>query len=86
MTTPDFSAAHAVLQAEVAADRLAGVSAATMRHGELIDSFCTGLADRDAGQALRPDHIHRAFSNTKLFTRCWCCCWPTRAGWRWTTR
>ena len=68
MTAPDFSAAHAVLQAEVAADRLAGVSAATMRHGELIDSFCTGLADREAGQALRPDHIHRAFSNTKLFS------------------
>ena len=68
LTAPDFSAAHAVLQAEVAADRLAGVSAATMRHGELIDTFCTGLADREAGQALRPDHIHRAFSNTKLFT------------------
>jgi len=68
MTAPDFSAAHAVLQAEVAADRLAGVSAATMRHGALIDSFCTGLADREIGEALRPDHIHRAFSNTKLFT------------------
>lgn len=68
MTAPDFSAAHAVLQAEVAADRLAGVSAATMRHGQLIDQFCTGLADREVGEALRPDHIHRAFSNTKLFT------------------
>ncbi len=68
MTAPDFSAAHGVLQAEVAADRLAGVSAATMRHGVLIDEFCTGLADREAGEALRPDHIHRAFSNTKLFT------------------
>ena len=68
MTVPDFSAAHAVLQAEVAADRLAGVSAATLRHGELIDTFCTGLADRESGEVLRPDHIHRAFSNTKLFT------------------
>lgn len=68
MTTPDFSAAHAVLQAEVAADRLAGVSAATMRHGELIATFCAGQADRESGEALRPDHIHRAFSNTKLFT------------------
>ena len=44
------------------------VSCATLRHGELIDSFCTGLADIEAGIALRPDHIHRAFSNTKLFT------------------
>ena len=68
MTAPDFSAAHAVLQAEVAADRLAGVSAATLRHGELIATFCAGLADRESGEALRPDHIHRAFSNTKLFT------------------
>lgn len=64
----DFSAAHALLQAEVDARRLAGVSCATLRHGELIDSFCTGLADIEAGTPLRPDHIHRAFSNTKLFT------------------
>jgi CubicO group peptidase (beta-lactamase class C family) len=64
----DFAAAHAVLQGEVDARRLAGVSAATLRHGRLIDSFCTGLADIERGEALRPDHIHRAFSNTKLFT------------------
>jgi len=64
----DFSAAHAVLQAEVDQQRLAGVSAALMRDGELIDSFCTGLADVERGEPLRPDHIHRAFSNTKLFT------------------
>ncbi len=68
MSASAFSAAHAVLQAEVDANRLAGVSCATLRHGELIDSFCTGLADINAGTALRPDHIHRAFSNTKLFT------------------
>jgi CubicO group peptidase (beta-lactamase class C family) len=64
----DFSAAHAVLQAEVDQQRLAGVSAALMRGGELIDSFCTGLADVERGEPLRPDHIHRAFSNTKLVT------------------
>ena len=68
VAAPDFSAAHAVLQAEVDAQRLAGVSAATMRHGVLIGSFCSGLADIERGEALRPDHIHRAFSNTKLFT------------------
>ena len=67
-TTPDFSAAHAVLQREVTAQRLAGASAATMRHGRLIDSVCLGLADIEREEALRPDHIHRAFSNTKLFT------------------
>ena len=63
-----MNAAHAVLQGEVEARRLAGVSCATLRHGELIDSFCTGHADLEAGALLRPDHIHRAFSNTKLFT------------------
>ena len=50
------------------AQRLASVSAATMRHGELIDSFCTGLANIEGGETLRSDHIYRAFSNTKLFT------------------
>ena len=64
---PDFSAAHAVLQREVDQQRLPGVSAATLRDGELVDLFCTGLADIEAGTRLRPDHIHRAFSNTKLF-------------------
>ncbi len=68
MRAPDFGPAHAVLRREVAAQRLAGVSAATMQHGVLIDSFCTGLADIENQQLLRPDHIHRAFSNTKLFT------------------
>ena len=68
MSGLDFSAAHAVLQAEVDQQRLAGVSAALMRGGELIDSFCTGLADVERGEPLRPDHIHRAFSNTKLVT------------------
>ena len=63
----DLSAAHAVLQREVDAGRLAGVSAATLQHGELVGLFCSGLADLEAGTPLRPDHIHRAFSNTKLF-------------------
>ena len=63
-----FAAAHAVLQREVDQQRLAGVSAAVMRHGELIDEICIGQADLEAGTALRLDHIHRAFSNTKLIT------------------
>jgi len=67
-TGPDFAAAHAVLQAEVDADRLAGVSAATLYRGERVDQFCSGLADQRTREPLRPDHIHRAFSNTKLIT------------------
>ena len=68
LNNPDFSAAHAVLQREVDARRLAGVSAAVLRHGTLIDHFCSGRADLQSGELLRPDHIHRAFSNSKLIT------------------
>lgn len=66
--TFDFSAAQAILQHEVDAQRLAGVSAAVLHNGGLIGSFCTGVADIGSGQPLRADHIHRAFSNTKLIT------------------
>ena len=61
-----WAAAQAVLQREVDQHRLAGVSAAVMRQGELIDEVCIGQADLEAGTPLRLDHIHRAFSNTKL--------------------
>lgn len=64
----DFSPAHAALQAHVDARRLPGVSAVVSVHGEVVDSFCTGFADLEARLPLRPDHIHRAFSNTKLLT------------------
>ena len=64
----NFSAAHAVLQRHVDAQLLSGVSAAVLRNGALIDSFCIGKADLQTGEDLRPDHIHRAFSNTKLMT------------------
>ena len=65
---PDFSAAFAVLQAEVKAGRLAGVSAAVQLNGETVGQLCCGLADLATTQPLRHDHIHRAFSNTKLIT------------------
>lgn len=64
----DFSPAHAVLQAHVDAERLSGVSAVVTLNGEVVDEFRTGFADIEARVLLRPDHIHRAFSNTKLLT------------------
>ena len=64
----DFSQAHAALQREIDQQRLAGVSAALLKNGELIDSFCSGMADLESGELMRADHIHRAFSNTKLIT------------------
>lgn len=70
MTTQkiDFTAAHSVLQNAIDGQLLAGVSAAVMYNGEVIDTFCGGLADQESAEALRPDHLHRAFSNTKIIT------------------
>ena len=70
MTTKkvDFTAAHAVLQNAIDGQLLAGVSAAVMFNGEVIDTFCAGKADQESAESLRPDHLHRAFSNTKIIT------------------
>jgi CubicO group peptidase (beta-lactamase class C family) len=65
---PDFSGAHAVLQSAVDTQLLPGASAVIWRNGEVIADFCTGHADIESGELLRRDHIHRAFSNTKLLT------------------
>jgi CubicO group peptidase (beta-lactamase class C family) len=66
--TYNFSVAHATLQRHVDSLLLPGVSTAIIKDGQLIDSFCTGFADIERGEALRPDHIHRAYSCTKLMT------------------
>jgi CubicO group peptidase (beta-lactamase class C family) len=66
--TYNFSVAHATLQRHVDSPLLPGVSTAIIKDGQLIDSFCTGFADIERGEALRPDHIHRAYSCTKLMT------------------
>lgn len=64
----DFSAAHAALQRLIDSPILPGVSTAIVKKGQLIDSFCTGFANIESGEALRSDHIHRAYSCTKLMT------------------
>ncbi len=68
MTDTRFAAAHEVLRRHHAAGRLAGVSTLVCSGHEVVDRFCLGHADIEAGTPLRPDHIHRAFSNTKLVT------------------
>jgi CubicO group peptidase (beta-lactamase class C family) len=70
LSRPDFRAVHAALQAQVDGRWLPGVSSVVLRHGEVVDEFCTGHADLERGQRLRADHIFRAFSNTKLVTSC----------------
>ena len=67
-SAPDFADAHAVLQSAIDAELLPGASAVVWRNGVVIADFCTGHADIERGELLRADHIHRAFSNTKLLT------------------
>lgn len=70
MPQENFHALHAALQSQVNRQFLAGVSTALLRGHEVVDRFCCGHADIEAGIALREDHIHRVFSNTKLVTSC----------------
>lgn len=68
--TPDFSAARTAMQRYVDQEIVPGVSWAVLRGREVVDQQCVGFADREAKTALRPDHIFRAFSNTKIFVTC----------------
>jgi CubicO group peptidase (beta-lactamase class C family) len=68
--TGDFSAVRAAMQRYVDQEIIAGVSWAVLRGRDVVDQQCVGLADREAKLALRPDHIFRAFSNTKIIVTC----------------
>ncbi|TPQ30875.1 penicillin-binding protein [Bradyrhizobium guangdongense] len=62
----DFSAVRTAMQRYVDQEIIPGVSWAVLRGRDVVDQQCVGFADREAKVALRPDHIFRAFSNTKL--------------------
>lgn len=62
----DFSAVRTAMQRYVDQEIIPGVSWAVLRGREVVDQQCVGFADREAKVALRPDHIFRAFSNTKI--------------------
>ena len=66
----NFADVRAAMQRYVDQDILAGVSWTVLRGGALLDQQCVGWADREAGTALRSDHIFRAYSNTKIFVTC----------------
>ena len=69
MGRPDFSAAHAVLHRHCAHHRLSGVSTLIVRGAASCSTSSASVdADIEQGRPLRPDHIHRAHSNTKLIT------------------
>ena len=63
-----FQASHALLQSCIDQHLLSGVSAVVLKDGVEVDRICLGQANLETGEALREDHIHRAFSNTKLLT------------------
>jgi CubicO group peptidase (beta-lactamase class C family) len=64
----DFPAVDAAMQAAIDGEQLAGVSYAVFRRDDVLARRCLGWADREAGIAVREDHLFRAFSNTKLVT------------------
>jgi len=64
----DCTRLDAALQTWVDSDRLPGASYLVVKDGEVAASGCVGWADREAQVPLRPDHLFRIFSNTKLVT------------------
>ena len=70
MADHDFKEFHSAMKTQVDEQFLPGVSTALISGREVVDTFCYGLADKEAGIPLREDHIFRMFSNTKLVTSC----------------
>ena len=70
MADSDFGALHTAMRVQVDQQLLPGLSTVLLRGREVVDRFCYGHADREAGVALREDHIFRMFSSTKLVTAC----------------
>ena len=66
----DFRPAHAVMKRYIDLYLFSGFSSAMLVGRELADVTCIGWADKEAQILLRPDHIFRVFSNTKLITSC----------------
>lgn len=64
----DFSPIRSAMQGYVDKQILAGVSSAVLLGCDLVHLDCVGWADIENDIALRPDHLFRVFSNTKLIT------------------
>lgn len=70
MPNYDFKAFHAAMKTQVDEQFLPCVSTALLCGGDVVDTFCYGFADKEAGIPLQEDHIFRMFSSTKLVTSC----------------
>jgi CubicO group peptidase (beta-lactamase class C family) len=64
----DFSPIRPAMQRYVDQQILSGVSSALLVGQDLVYQDCVGWADIENQVALRPDHLFRVFSNTKLVT------------------
>lgn len=64
----DFSAIRPAMQAYVDQQILAGISSALLLGQDQVYQDCVGWADLEQQIPLRPDHLFRVFSNTKLVT------------------
>jgi CubicO group peptidase (beta-lactamase class C family) len=69
-TDYDFSALQGAMRRYIDQQILPCVSYALMQGRDVVDTGCLGWADKEADVQLRPDHIFRVFSNTKLITSC----------------
>ena len=70
VTRNDFTPIREAMQRYVDAELVPGVSWAVIAGRETVETGCVGWADREAKVPLRPDHLFRVFSNTKLATSC----------------
>jgi len=70
MAEHDFKAFHFAMKTQVDENFLPGVSTALLIGRDIVDTFCYGFADEEAGIPLLEDHIFRMFSSTKLVTSC----------------
>jgi len=68
MVKTDFSELHAAMRRLVDGDFIPSVSTAVISHGEVVDAFFYGDADRESKTPLNAEHLFRAYSNTKLVT------------------
>jgi CubicO group peptidase (beta-lactamase class C family) len=59
---------QAAMEAYVDERKIAGISTAALRRGQLIQSGCYGMLDIEAGKPLQPDSIFRIYSLTKPVT------------------
>jgi CubicO group peptidase (beta-lactamase class C family) len=66
--TFDFSAIAPAMQSYVDRQILSGVSSAVLYKQDLVHCHTTGFADLEYGIELKPDHLFRIYSNTKLIT------------------